>query len=125
MVSPYPLVRSLAFHDFYVRGDLFSGDERAPVGDDLADRRAALAEAGGAGGAVQDQRDQLAGETVDVLLVLAADADAELDFGRIGIGRGGRTEAGVDAEELGVDLIEGQAQRGEARANDLVGGLGL
>src|SRR5437867_3907643 len=79
--------------------DVFPRNQRGPVSHDLSDRRAAFAEAGGAGRAVEHERNQLAGEAVDGFAVCAADADAELDLGRIRAGLGDRAVAGVHAEE--------------------------
>ena len=60
------------------------GNQRRPVGHDLANGRAAVAVAGGAGRTVEHQRNQFAGEAVDGFAIVAADADAQLHFGRIG-----------------------------------------
>jgi hypothetical protein len=98
-------------------------DKRRPVGDNLAHGRAAVAEACCGWGTVQHQRHELAREAVDCLLVLAADADTDLDFGWVVHWRRCRTMTGVRAEVLRVDLVELQAELLEPRTNDAVGGL--
>src|SRR5471030_2288564 len=117
--------RPVLLNHLYAGVDFFAGDQGRPVGYDFADRRAAVAETGCAGRAVEHQRDQFAGESVHGLLVRAADADAQLDLGRIGIGWSGGAVAGVDAEVLGADFVEGQAKVAQALAHHAVGGARL
>src|SRR6185437_6286434 len=98
------------FHHFHARDDLLARNQRRPIRYDLAHLRTAFAEAGGAGRSVEHQRNQFAGEAVDRLLLLPPHADAELHFGRVFDLRRQIAVAGIDAEELGVDFFEAEAE---------------
>src|SRR5713226_6080711 len=82
--------------------DFFPWNQCRPVGDNLPYWRAALAEPGGVGRAIKDERDQFACKAVDGFAVGAADADADLHLGRIRAGLSYRAVAGVHAEKLGI-----------------------
>ena len=93
------------------RLDLPPVDQRRPVGHDLLDRRPAAGEPGDAGRAGEHQRRDLAGEALDRRLLPGAHADPELHLGQVGIGRPAEPAVGgVDADELGEDLLELEAQ---------------
>lgn len=58
-------------------------DQSREVGHDFFHLWAAAGEAGDGGWAGEDERSDLFGEAFDIGAVVAADADAELDFGDV------------------------------------------
>src|SRR5215469_801197 len=119
------LLGHASLHYFHARGDFLARNQRRPVCDNFAYGRAAFAESSGPGRTIEHQRNQFASEAIHRFPILSAHADADLDFGRIGIGRRGRAEAGIYAENFGIDLFEAQAKLLQTGTHDAIGGVRL
>src|SRR5712691_482348 len=84
-ISPSRIVAMSHLQDLDLRSHSAALDQRGPIAEDLAHRWAAFGVSRNALRAAGDERGELAGETLDDVVALIINTDAQHDFTRVGV----------------------------------------